>query len=289
MTDAIGCIDHIVIVVDDLDRDAEIYRRLGFTLSPKGVHSAAMGSANHTIMLRRDYFELLAVLTPTDRNLGWREALAAGGGVAGMAMTTEDAAAAYDYWKGVGLNPMELIRFARTVKRPSGPDMEARFEVVTLPDPSTAGLRLFVCSQPTREAVWLPELMEHANTAEAILGVTISTPDPKAAAAIWRRLVPNATVASTEIGARLKTGPHFIDLIDPKSAASHFGVSAPADRPRPIAIDYEVRDLERCRVVLAENGISFSLVAEKLVVPAGEACGVVLRFTKEPSSRITPN
>ena len=50
--EAIGTIDHIVIVVGSLEQAADIYRRLGFTLSPKGVHSAALGTENHTIMLR---------------------------------------------------------------------------------------------------------------------------------------------------------------------------------------------------------------------------------------------
>ena len=279
MTEAIGCIDHIVIVVDDLERDAEVYRRLGFTLSPKGVHSAALGSANHTIMLQRDYFELLTVLAPTDRNLGWREALAMGGGVAGMAMTTEDASAAYEYWKTQGLTPEEMIRFSRPVKRPHGPDMEARFEVVTLSSPPGAGLRLFVCSQPTREAVWLPELMIHANTAQAILGITIVSPNPSASARDWARLIPDLSIAPSKGGMRLKAGSHTIDLIDREVALAEFGVMAPADRPRAIAIDYRVADLVRCQSVLESNGISFTSQANSIRVPAESACQVILQFS----------
>jgi hypothetical protein len=67
-TQCVGTLDHVVITAADLADGADIYRRLGFTLSPKGVHSAAMGSANHTIMLRRDYFELLTVVAPTERS-----------------------------------------------------------------------------------------------------------------------------------------------------------------------------------------------------------------------------
>ena len=54
--------------------------------------------------------------------------------------------------------------------------MEARFEVVSLAEVRDAGLRVFVCSQPTREAVWLPELMAHANTATAIAELTLACP-----------------------------------------------------------------------------------------------------------------
>jgi hypothetical protein len=61
-------IDHAVIVVRDLDRAAENWKRLGFTVSPRGTHSAKMGSGNYTIMLDPDYMELLGVLVETDHN-----------------------------------------------------------------------------------------------------------------------------------------------------------------------------------------------------------------------------
>jgi hypothetical protein len=61
-------IDHAVVMVKDLDQAAENYKRLGFTVSPRGTHSAHMGSGNYTIMFDPDYMELLGVLTPTEHN-----------------------------------------------------------------------------------------------------------------------------------------------------------------------------------------------------------------------------
>ena len=55
-------IDHVVILVRDLDRAADTYARLGFTLTPRGFHS--LGSQNHCVMFGNDYFELLAVPRP---------------------------------------------------------------------------------------------------------------------------------------------------------------------------------------------------------------------------------
>jgi hypothetical protein len=52
-------IDHAVVMVRDLDKAAENWRRLGFTVSPRGTHSAHMGSGNYTIMFDPDYMELL--------------------------------------------------------------------------------------------------------------------------------------------------------------------------------------------------------------------------------------
>jgi hypothetical protein len=56
-------VDHAVVMVGDLDKAAANWERLGFTVSPRGAHSAKMGSGNYTIMLDPDYIELLGVLT----------------------------------------------------------------------------------------------------------------------------------------------------------------------------------------------------------------------------------
>src|ERR1700730_8694281 len=143
MTAAITGVDHVVIAVADLDGAEATYRRLGFTLSPRARHSAAMGTANHTIMLEHDYFELLAVLTPTDRNGRWREALSRGEGVVGVAAATPSAAAAREAWRVAGFDPGEVVAFSRPVGRPGGIRTEARFETVSLPTETLPALSLF--------------------------------------------------------------------------------------------------------------------------------------------------
>jgi catechol 2,3-dioxygenase-like lactoylglutathione lyase family enzyme len=275
---AIGCIDHVVIVVDDLEAGADIYRRLGFTLSPKGVHSAAMGSANHTIMLQNDYFELLAVLAPTERNARWRQALTDGGGVAGVALTTQDAKAAHAHWLSQGLAPKEPIHFARDVLRADGARLEARFEVVSLPEVSDTGLRIFVCSQPTREAVWLPELMGHANTARAISRVTIACADPASSARQWQRVIPGVTVSEMRDGLSLTTGLHRIDLVRHDIARRHFDISFGAGQARAAGLDFQVSDLDACRTTLTSNGVTFAEKDGLIVISADAACQVRIVF-----------
>src|SRR5258708_12120581 len=80
--------DDGVVVVGDLDKAAENWRRLGFTLSPRGTHSAKMGSGNYTIMLDPDYIELLGVLVETEHNAPARAFLAKRGeGIERIAFT----------------------------------------------------------------------------------------------------------------------------------------------------------------------------------------------------------
>ena len=69
-------IDHAVVVVKDLDNAAVTWKQLGFTVSPRGTHSAKMGTGNATIMLDPDYIELLGVLAETEHNAPTRAFLA---------------------------------------------------------------------------------------------------------------------------------------------------------------------------------------------------------------------
>src|SRR5437899_12854172 len=60
MTLPVATLDHVVINArDDMDRAADIYTRLGFTLTERGYHS--LGSMNHLAMFGTDYLELIAV------------------------------------------------------------------------------------------------------------------------------------------------------------------------------------------------------------------------------------
>ena len=56
----IATLDHVVINArDDMDDAADIYRRLGFTLTERGYHS--LGSINHLAIFGTDYLELIGL------------------------------------------------------------------------------------------------------------------------------------------------------------------------------------------------------------------------------------
>jgi catechol 2,3-dioxygenase-like lactoylglutathione lyase family enzyme len=278
MSQAICGIDHLLIAVRDLDRAATAYRRLGFTLSPRAVHSAHMGTANHTIMLERDYFELLTVLTPTPANAKWRQALADGEGLAGFAAATPSAAAAAAAWRSAGLAASDSLAFSRAVERADGGRMEARFEVVTLPEQTAPAMALFACAQLTREAVWLPELMIHPNTTRAIRKLTIAAPDPHLAADSWSRALPGSTCFAAVGGAQIRIGQHLVDLLDPETTARRFGLSRSVERATALAIEFEVVDAEACRQALRRGGLSPQIEGDLTSVGGADACGVVIAF-----------
>ncbi len=274
----ISGIDHLLIVVNDLDHAAATYRRLGFTLSPRAVHSAHMGTANHTIMLEHDYFELLAVLAPTEANAKWRQALANGEGLAGFAAATPSAAAAGAAWQEAGFAAGDILAFSRAVERAGGVTTQARFEIVALPARAVPAMSMFACAQLTRDAVWLPELMKHPNTAQAIRKLSIAVPDPAAAAESWMRALCGATRGPSGGDVELRLGRHLIELLDPATAARRFHLSKPLARPTALAIELEVADVGACRESLRRGGLAPHLHGELTRVAGEDACGVAVAF-----------
>jgi hypothetical protein len=178
-TSPIGGLDHLVIAVADLATAAVTWRALGFTLSPQGFHSAELGTTNHTIMLGRDYIELLGVAQPTAYNERTRRFLADGDGAEHFAMAADDADAAAAFIRAQGHEPAGPGYFGRAVERADGSHGEARFGIVRWPEAvRTAGIGLFVCHHATPEWVWLPELTTHRNGAVGIASVFVAAADP---------------------------------------------------------------------------------------------------------------
>lgn len=176
-------LDHLVVAVRDLDAAAAAWRALGFTLSPRGLHSAHIGSANHTMMFGEDYLELLGVVTPTPHNEALRDFLAGREGLDRAAFTTTDAAAGVAALRARGVEAIGPVAFSRPVPLPEGGETEARFSVFRWPPAQRfGGLGIFACQHHTRDAVWVPSLQAHGNGVTGILRVLVATGDPPGAA-----------------------------------------------------------------------------------------------------------
>jgi len=183
-------IDHAVIMVRDLDTAAESWKHLGFTVSPRGTHSAHMGSGNYTIMLDPDYIELLGVLTPTEHNAPARAFLDNREGIERIAFTAVDSAEGAEEIRARGYVPLGPTDFERPVTMPNGTLSAAKFRTFQWPvAEAPGGVRIFACQHKTRETVWIPELMKHANGAKRLKQVLLMAPEPAKEAAHLSRMI----------------------------------------------------------------------------------------------------
>jgi hypothetical protein len=208
-------IDHAVVVVKDLDNAAENWRRLGFTVSPRGTHSAKMGSGNATIMLGPDYIELLGVLSETEHNAPTRAFLAKRGeGIERIAFTAVDSAAGAEEIRARGYEPVGPVDFERPVTMPDGSLSAAKFRIFLWPiAEQPGGLRIFACQHKTRETVWIPQLMMHANGATRLKQVLVVSPDAAKDAAHLARMIDSDVGAEADGAVVVSSGSDRADFV----------------------------------------------------------------------------
>jgi hypothetical protein len=208
-------IDHAVVVVKDLDKAAENWKRLGFTVSPRGTHSAKMGSGNTTIMLDPDYMELLGILVETDHNASTRAFLAKRGeGIERIAFTAVDSAAGAEEIRARGYEPVGPVDFERPVTMPDGSLSAAKFRIFQWPiAEAPGGLRIFACQHKTRETVWIPELMKHANAAKRLKQVLVVSPESAEDAAHLARMIDREVRAEPDGAVAVPSGSDRADFV----------------------------------------------------------------------------
>ncbi|MBR0824511.1 VOC family protein [Bradyrhizobium manausense] len=208
-------IDHAVVMVKDLDKAADNYKRLGFTVSPRGTHSAHMGSGNYTIMFDPDYMELLGVLAATEHNAPARAFLEKRGeGIERIAFTAVDSTAGAEEIRAKGFPPVGPVDFERPVTLPDGTVSAAKFRVFQWPvAEAPGGVRIFACQHKTRETVWIPELMTHANAAKRLKQVLIASPEPAKDAAHLSRLIDRETKAEADGAVTVPSGGDRADFV----------------------------------------------------------------------------
>jgi catechol 2,3-dioxygenase-like lactoylglutathione lyase family enzyme len=271
--------DHVVVTVRDLDAAAAQWRRLGFTLSPRGTHSPQIGTGNYTIMFGEDYLELLGVLHDTEQNKPTRDLLKDREGIERTAFTTDDAAAGAADLVARGLKPLGPVHFGRPVDLPNGGKGEAKFNVFRWPlDQSPGGMRIFACQHLTRNTVWIPELQQHANGASRIVAIEILSADPKAAAEHMSRLI-DQPVASTDGAFLVRSGGKRADFVfyDAAQFAKRYpdAVRAGAAPEGAAALVIGTNNLAAATKALGASGIAHRGMVS---VPAHAANGVVVSF-----------
>ncbi|MGY4308633.1 catechol 2,3-dioxygenase-like lactoylglutathione lyase family enzyme [Bradyrhizobium sp. USDA 4369] len=274
-------IDHAVVVVKDLDAAAETWKRLGFTLSPRGTHSAKMGSGNYTIMLDPDYIELLGILAETDHNVPTRNFLAQRGeGIERIAFTAIDSAAGAEEIRAKGFEPIGPIDFERPVPLPDGTISAARFRVFQWPvAEAPGGLRVFACQHKTRETVWIPELMRHANGAKQLKQALIVTPAPAKDAAHLSRLIDREGRTESDGAVTVTSGgdrADFVFLTQDQLGARYPGVSLSGLPERGgaglVLVSHDLAATEKALGAAAVHS------GTSLVVPPAAATGTLLAF-----------
>lgn len=163
-------LDHLVILVGNLDTAVEDYRALGFTVTPGGTHTD--GATHNALVAFADgsYLELIAFLREAPEHRWWRHT-AAGEGLIDFALLPDDTGRVIEQARRRGLAMTGPTDGGR--RRPDGEEL--RWQTGLPPSPNLP----FLCSDVTPRALRVPEgqAREHANGVVGIAGVTVAVED----------------------------------------------------------------------------------------------------------------
>jgi hypothetical protein len=260
-----------------MDRAADIYRRLGFTLTERGYHS--LGSMNHLAMVGTDYLELIAV--PKGATTGRLDLLNFPLGLNGLVFGSEDSAVTYSELTKVGVPVEPPVEFTRPVKY-SGGQGDARFRTVRMKNGVVPYGRVYYCHHFTRDLVWRDEWRHHKNGTVAVARAIIVEPDPAKGAKLYADMFGTENVRDISGGKTVVIGNSRFDIVTEATLKAEFGDAAPNPEGRSAymaGLSFRTVSLAKAAQALQDGKIAgVTKSAGRLVVPAKEAVNAVLEF-----------
>lgn len=255
----IHALDHVVLVVRDLDEATESYAKiLGRVPSWRGAHPA-LGTENTLFRLVNGYLELLAPATERPFANSLRERLDdAGEGLFALAFAIDDAERCAALLRERGYDPSDPIP-GEGRDRDTG--AQRRWKNVLLPSEQTRGVAIF-CIEQLSPAEALPRAAATGDEKSAISGfdhVVVSTPAPDAARAIYGdglglRLALDKTFE--KFGSRMmffRTGGVTIEVV-----ARLGGAPDPGADDALFGLAWRVPDASLARARMAAAGLDVS-------------------------------
>ena len=270
-------LDHVVVNVQHrMDEAAAVYRRLGFTLTPRGRHT--LGSINHLAIFGTDYLELIGAEAGSAQRA---DVLGSPIGLDALVFGTEDSAGVYAALRDANIPAGSPGEFSRPVEL-GRETRDAVFRTVRLEREAVPAGRLYFCHHFTRDLVWRDEWRQHANGVIGVQRATIAAERPEAFGDLFAGMFgEDAVVAVHGGGVRLLVGLTDVDVVTPATLVARHGFSAAPAEGRTswmAALTLRTRALERAAAALHHGGIDAQQESHRIVVGAGEAMGVTLEF-----------
>ena len=279
-------IDHIVHAVRDLDRAAELYRKLGFTVGARNKHP--WGTHNHIVQFAGCFIELVAFVEPD--KLGTdeisrlfavynRDFAAAHEGLSMLILEAEDSGHDVADFRVAGIAASDPLRFEREAKRPDGTTVKVGFSLAFAEDRLAPQIRFATCQQHYPENFWNPAFQKHANGAIGIAGAIGVAARPDQHRAFMQHFA-GAPAAEQDGGFAIATPRGTIDMMTPADFVGRFGVAAPdvSRGARLAALRFAATDRSRLQGLPDRAGVAGLEAANRAVVGRDDAMGAVLVF-----------
>lgn len=227
-------IDHIVIVVADLEKAARDYEKLGFTVVPGGKHP--VGSHNVLISFADgSYIEIISYYRPSPDHRWWKP-LQTGEGLVDFCMQTDDLIGDTQKLRDAGVNINDPVPWSRT--RPDGYELKW---LLSLARQGHRGVAPFLIQDITPREERIPQKFDHPNGANGIGNLTVGVEEVDATRRWYERVLGHD---ATEIdrsdllahGFRVEIGPHGLAFLKPNTPQSPLTKEIEKRGPSPYAV-----------------------------------------------------
>lgn len=279
MTPIIKQFDHVLVGVADLEAARRNWERLGFFACPRGRH-IGWGTANYCLMFPGNYIELIGIVDSTQFTNNLDKFLTERGeGLLGLAYRSSDVEADITALRSRGLTVEGPQNLERIIEHPEG-ELRPRFRLMHFEPGSRPGLLAFACQHLTPEMVWQQPWLQHPNGARAITRVVAIAEDLGKAAASGRAWFGEARVEQGTDSLCMAAEGFELELLRPEAAQSRYKGAIGPDLEGPISFTVAVGDLDDCRRLLENAGVTVMENRSHLRVPPADANGVLLEFVE---------
>lgn len=284
-------LDHVGTIVADLHSGKTKFEKLGFTLTARSQHRGAVepggpiqpfGQANHCAMLKQGYLEILGIIdssmpTPASSYLEKYE----GPHIVAMRPSSIDSVIEMSRNGGPMESPRKLGR--EVLFGPAGDEQRpVNFINVQFRGELFPEAKFLFTEHLTRDVMWQPHLLEHANKVVALECVYVSSPNPEEMA--------NRLSVAFNMQPQVVVDGHFLfpfessslALVTPAVWQKLFPGSNKADIPRPMGYAVRTESIDSVIDVLSENQVPFQRTSDGGVFVMPEyACGNVIQFIEK--------
>jgi hypothetical protein len=212
----IKAIDHLVVVVPDLDGAIRNYTGLGFTVTPGGKHP--IGSHNALIPFADgSYIELIAFTARASPH-PWNLLLRKGGGLIDFCVQTNDLSDTLASFGRAGVEMSEPFPLSR--ERPDGYTLRW---TLSIPQPPWPGIVPFLIQDETPRKERVPQNTSHPNGAIGIGNLTLAVTDRVELRRVYEAILQQTGQPFTSreldaIGFTFRIGKQSCTLASPKGS-----------------------------------------------------------------------
>ncbi|VAW24100.1 hypothetical protein MNBD_ALPHA11-2300 [hydrothermal vent metagenome] len=282
MTSDIVDIDHLMLSVQNSDLAMDVYSKMGFTITPRGIlegmsnrlicFSGAGGKVpNFVEMMSLDDAQLAPPAMAAALKVPDRAVLLVG--------ASNDAQNTKTALNEGGMKVSPVIDTGREWKLPSGEVLDLTFSIV-LPAPAQAPFYWIACQHKTPQHYLREDFTTHNNGATSLKNIIALSDDPQKAANhfcyFWQA---KSSGKSPVIVSRGDVDLHIYNRDEFQS--SFVGLEPARSEDHLAGFTVAVKDLSLVGELLSKAGLSPIVADEKIIIDPSQACGSLVVFVAD--------